>query len=177
MSLLQNGPKRKIPLENTELVMSYYKTLYPDEELKVTANDVVCSNCYFLSRNLAKCSQSVDPNSDLNSIINKYKESFYKNKMDLAVQKSVIFVAKKILNNEAVLFPEVLDLYFSSSASDIDHSDANDPGDSDKNDFDGFDTNNPDHSDISNFDDAVSDNLMILSQTVKQHYQSDLVGC
>ena len=41
------------------------------------------------------------------------------------------------------LFPEVLDLYLSSSASDIDHSDANHPCDSDKNDFEGFDTNNP----------------------------------
>ena len=47
----------------------------------------------------------------------------------------------------------------SSSASDIDHSDANHPCDSDKNDFEGFDTNNPDHSDISNFDDVVSDNF------------------
>ena len=47
----------------------------------------------------------------------------------------------------------------SSSASDIDCPDANDPGDSDKNDIDGFDTNNPDHSDIRNFDDAVSDNF------------------
>ena len=124
MSRLQNGPKHKIPLENTELVMSYYKTLYPDNELNVTGNDVVCSNCYFLSRNLAKCSQSVDPNSDLNFIINKYKESSYK-KNGLVSQKSVIFAAKKFLNNEPVLFPEVLDLYLSSSASDIDHSDAN----------------------------------------------------
>ena len=59
-----------------------------------------------------------------------------------------MFVAKKFLNNEVVLVHEVLDLYLSSSASDIDHSDANDPGSSDKNDFDGFDKDNPDHSDI-----------------------------
>ena len=74
--------------------MSYYKAFYPDKELNVTANDVVCSNCYFLGRNLAKCSQSVDPNSDLNSIINKYKESFYKNKMNLAVKKVLYLLLK-----------------------------------------------------------------------------------
>ena len=95
----------KVSPENIELVISYYKTIYPDKNLILTTDDGICSNCYFLVRNLGKSSQSIDPNPDLNSIIKKYTESSYENKMDLAVKKSVIFVAKKFLNNEAVLFP------------------------------------------------------------------------
>ena len=145
LSRLQHAAKRKVSPENIELAISYYKTIYPDKNLILTTNDRICSNCYFLIRNLGKSSQSVDPNSDLNSIIKKYTESSYENKMDLAVKKSVIFVAKKFLNNEAVLFPEVLDLYMSPSASDPDDDNSG--------------TNNLDDSDIDNLSNSVSDKL------------------
>ena len=145
LSHLQHAAKCKVSPENIELAISYYKTIYPDKNLILTTNDGICSNCYFLIRNLGKSSQSVDPNSDLNSIIKKYTESSYENKMDLAVKKSVIFVAKKFLNNEAVLFPEVLDLYMSPSASDPDDDNSG--------------TNNLDDSDIDNLSNSVSDKL------------------
>ena len=62
-----------------------------------------------------------------------------------------MFVAKKFLNNEAVLFPEVLDLYMSPSYPDDDNSDTDNPDDSD--------TNKLDDSGIDNLGNSVSDNL------------------
>ena len=112
---LQQGSKRKIPPESMPSVLLYYKSLYPDKNLILTTEDTVCSNCCFLSRTLLKDNKSnVTPtNLDLNFVIDKLTESSCSDKNSTALNKCNIFVAKKFLNNEAVLFPEVYDLYMS----------------------------------------------------------------
>ena len=127
---LQQGSKRKIPPESMPSVLSCYETLYPDKNSILTTEDNVCSNCYFLSRTLLKDNKSdgAPTNLDLNSIINKLTETTCLDKNRTALNKCIIFVAKKFLNNEAVLFPEVYDLYLSkpvvsSSDTKIDESD------------------------------------------------------
>ena len=52
-------------------------------------------------------------NLDLNSIINKLTETTCLDRNRTVLNKCIIFLAKKFLNNEAVLFPEVYDLYLS----------------------------------------------------------------
>ena len=127
---LQQGTKRKIPPESMPSVLSSYELLYPDKNLIFNTEDNVCSNCYFLSRTLLKDNKSdgAPTNLDLNSIINKLTETTCLDKNRTALNKCIIFVAKKFLNNEVVLFPEVYDLYLSkpvvsSSDTKIDESD------------------------------------------------------
>ena len=96
----------------------------------LTTEDNVCSNCYFLSRTLLKDNKSdgTPTNLELNSIINKLTETTCSDKNRTALNKCIIFVAKKCLNSEAVLFPEVYGLYLSkpvvsSNDTKIDESD------------------------------------------------------
>ena len=73
-------------------------------------------------------SDGTPTNLDLNSIINKLTETTCSDKNSTALNKCIIFVTKKFLNNEAVLFLEVYDLYLSkpvvsSNDTKIDESD------------------------------------------------------
>ena len=125
---LQQGTKCKILPENLSLVLSYYESLDPDKKLMLTADDNVCSSCYFLSRALIKSNKSVSSSADLKSITEKLTEPSCVNKQEASTKKCIIFVAEKFLNNEAVLFPEVHELYLSG----LDESYSNDEATSSK---------------------------------------------
>ena len=125
---LQQGTKHKIPPENLSLVLSYYESLDPDKKLVLTADDNVCSSCYFLSRALITSNKSVSSSGDLKSITEGLTEPSCVNKQETSTKKCIIFVAEKFLNNEAVLFPEVHELYLSG----LDESDSNDEATSSK---------------------------------------------